>query len=164
MEGRSKSRFPEKCKSRIWGRFPSQCWPHFGAMFAPKMHCFAKKKLLEISKKKGYPPSLKQLPTAKPDGSRKPPSRTRFFKQETVVWAIVGHCSGFVEKNRRRCHKSETVGEKLLKIAKGCWRICRKLLREDTVLVIWHARGKGPANFMYSVTQLLATVTKFRSL
>ena len=100
MEGRSKSRFPEKCKNCIWGRFPSQFWCHFEAMLAPKMHVFWKKKLLEINPKKEYPPRLKRArgrSNGKPDGSRKaPPSRQR------VVW-IIDKKQQQLNKNTNNC-------------------------------------------------------------
>ena len=179
MEGRSKSRFPEKCKNCIWGRFPSQFWRHFEATLAPEMHFLGNFFFLEINPKKQYPPSLKWGrggTTAKPDGSRKAPLAHALFKQETAVWAIVGHCSGFVAKTTwvgatkvkwlLKIKKFGPVGEGATKswstlVEKGvriigtnvtilnpwsCWRSGSKFLKEDTVLVIWHALGKGPAN------------------
>ena len=163
MEGRSKSRFPEKCKSCIWGRFPSQFWPHFGAMLAPKMHFFSKKQLLEINQKKRYPPSLKQVrepPTAKPDGSRKAAPRARAFSNKKQLFEqLLGIVLDLLRKNRSRCKKSEKVAEKFkssvqlvrvpTKLIKTCWKRCSNSwnIFYYTVLVIWHALGKGPANF-----------------
>ena len=100
MEGRSKSRFPEKCKNCIWGRFPSQFWRHFEATLAPKMHFFLKKEAPGNQLKKRTPPSLiwgRGVPKAKPDGSRKaPPSRQR------VVW-IIDKKQQQLNKNTNNC-------------------------------------------------------------
>ena len=101
MEGRSKSRFPEKCKNCIWGRFPSQFLRHYGAIFAPKTHFLLTKKLLEIIPQKRTPRISKRAGNTRLTSRMapgKPPLAHALFKQETAVWAIVGHCSGFVAK------------------------------------------------------------------
>ena len=88
-------------------------------MLAPKFHFFVKKKLLEISQKKEPPKS--QTSSGGRNGEagwlpESPPSRTRFFKQETIVWAIVGHGSGLVaKKNGVGAKKRKKVNQNLLK-------------------------------------------------
>ena len=99
MEGRSKSRFPEKCKNCIWGRFPSQFWSHFEAPLAPKMHFLLKKGLLEISPKKIPPESQKGPGTDSGQAGwlpESPPSRQR------VVWIIHKKQQQF-NKNTNNC-------------------------------------------------------------
>ena len=149
MEGRSKSRFPEKCKSCIWGRFPSQFWPHFGAMLAPKMHFFAKKKLLEISPKKGYPPSLKWargVTTAKPDGSPKAPPRARAFSNKKQLFEqLLAIVLDLLRKKRSRCKKSEKVAEKFkssVQLVRVLTKVNQNLLKKvfeflEQMLLLW---------------------------
>ena len=71
-----------------------QCW-------LPKFMFLLKEKLLEIS------PKIRTSSTSRRAGGgqwtsrmapRKPPLAHALFKQETAVWAIVGHCSVFVAK------------------------------------------------------------------
>ena len=139
MEGRSKSRFPEKCKNCIRGRFPSQFWDNFEILLAPKIHLLSKRKGPGNQSKQKEPTKSQIAPVADNGQAgwlpESPPSRTRFFKQETTVWAIVGHCSGFVaKKNLSRCNKSEMVAENskvrsswwgcYQKLIKTCWKRC----------------------------------------
>ena len=149
MEGRSKSRFPEKCKNCIWGRFPSQFWPHFGAMLAPKMHFFSKKQLLEINQKKRYPPSLKQprgRTTAKPDGSRKAPPRARAFSNKKQLFEqLLGIVLDLLRKKRSRCNKSEMVAEKFkssVQLVRVLPKVNQNLLKKvfgllEQMLLLW---------------------------
>ena len=138
MKGRLKSRLPEKCTNCIWGRFPSQFWHHFESMLGPKMHFFAKKELLEISPKKGYPPSLKQpreRTTAKPDGSPKAPPRARAFSnKKQLIEQLLAIVLDLLQKKRSRCNKSEMVAENskirstwwgcYQRLFKTCWKRC----------------------------------------
>ena len=100
MEGRSKSRFPEKCKHCFWGRFPSQFWCNFEAMLAPKMHFFWKKEAPRNKSKKKVPP--KAQTTSAPDNGEagwlpeSPPSRQR------VVW-IIDKKQQQLNKNTNNC-------------------------------------------------------------
>ena len=110
-------------------------------MLAPKMHLFAKKKLLEISPKKGYPPSLKPRRGGTNGKSesrmapRKPPLAHALFQTRnnclSNCWALFWICC---EKNLSRCNKSEMVAENskvrsswwgcYQKLIKTCWKRC----------------------------------------
>ena len=126
MEGRSKSRFSEKCKNGNWGRFPSQFWSHFEAPLAPKMHFLQKKRLLKISPPKSIPES--ETAAGSPYGQtgwlpESPPSRTHFSNKKQLFEQLLQHCSGFVANKVNRCKQKWT----------GCWK-CKSSSKLWTLL------------------------------
>ena len=161
MAGRSKSRFPEKCRNCIWSRFPNQFWCHFEAMLAPTMFFFVGKEAPRNQSKKRVPPKSQirsgrvkrkagWLPESQTlasksclDNAQKTTTTTQQKYRQLhnccldrlfVFWFLVGF--------RFQCRLSPW----------SCWRSGNKFLKEDTVLVIWHALGKGPANFHQPAT------------
>ena len=131
MEGHSKSRFPEKCKNCIWGRFPSKCWCNFQALLLPKCIFYKKTSLGNQSKKKN-PPNLKWRrgrTIDKPDGSPKAPPRARTFQTRNTClsncWALFWICC---ENKLSRCNKSEMVDENS-KVRSTWWRCYQKLIK-----------------------------------
>ena len=150
MEGRLKSRFPEKCKSCIWGRFPSQFWPHFGAMLAPQMHFLQKKKLLEISQKKKRTPQVSNNLGAGQTESRmaprKPPLAHALFQTRNSClsncYALFWICC---KKRRSRRKQREKIIEKFkssVQLVRVLTKVDQNLLKKvfgllEQMLLLW---------------------------
>ena len=109
-------------------------WLHFGTVFSQQSQFWVKKELQKKVQKR-WPPCRKQDPVNTAGGSRTGSHYQELFEQEIIV----------------RTHVEAIVPVFSLKM----W-IRLKIALKSKKIMIWHALGKGPANYLSKIGPIWA--------
>ena len=135
MEGRSKSRFLEKCKNEFRGRFLGRFRTLFGTTFGSQSYFLSKKEAPKNGSKKGTPQMRNEcgetlLPSRMAPG-KAPPRVKELLSNQTRNNCLSNCCSivvDLLQKKVSRCKKSEMVAGNSESVAKKVNRLLKVVL------------------------------------